>query len=305
MLKNIFKNLGLIMSVFVLVILPTSVASAVGFGGFVTCDGATCNLCNLVQMIDLIIDWLFLVIFLIFAVIMFIAGWGLVTSGGNSSALNDAKTKFQNALIGLLIVMAAWLLIDTIMKGLVGGGSVVDKDGNPVNSGEIAGWGPWSQVQCQTQIEAKEFVREGTDAIDDAQGLVKPPTGTGSDTHKEALAELAGHNITLVSSGNCSDASNPKCTSLDGIKKSTLQGVIDLQEAARTPLVMTGGTEAGHASGPYSHANGYKVDIRPNTKLNNYITSNFTKIGPTKYQDSKGNTYYRHDPDHWDITITN
>lgn len=281
------------MLVFVLVVLPTSVASAVGFGGFVTCDGATCGLCNLVEMIDLIIGWLFLVIFLIFAVIMFIAGWGLVTSGGNSSALNDAKTKFQNALIGLLIVMAAWLLIDTIMKGLMKGAN-----------GSIDGWGPWSQVQCQTQVVAKEFVREG-DVVDDAQGLVKPPTGAGSDTHEQALAELAGHNITLVSSGNCSDASNPKCTSLDGIKKSTLQGVIDLQEAAGTPLVMTGGTEAGHASGPYSHANGYKVDIRPNTKLNNYITSNFTKIGPTKYQDSKGNTYYRHEPDHWDITITN
>ena len=293
MLKNIFKSLGLIMLVFVLVVLPTSVASAVGFGGFVTCDGATCGLCNLVEMIDLIIGWLFLVIFLIFAVIMFIAGWGLVTSGGNSSALNDAKTKFQNALIGLLIVMAAWLLIDTIMKGLMKGAN-----------GSIDGWGPWSQVQCQTQVVAKEFVREG-DVVDDAQGLVKPPTGAGSDTHEQALAELAGHNITLVSSGNCSDASNPKCTSLDGIKKSTLQGVIDLQEAAGTPLVMTGGTEAGHASGPYSHANGYKVDIRPNTKLNNYITSNFTKIGPTKYQDSKGNTYYRHEPDHWDITITN
>lgn len=140
MLKNIFKSSGLIMFVFVLVILSTDFVDA---AGLVTCDGVDCSLCNLVQMVNVIIIWLFGIIFLIFAVIMFIAGWGLVTSGGNQTALNDAKTKFQNAIIGLLIVMAAWLLIDTIMKGLLPGG-------------EIAGWGPWTDVKCQIQANPKE-----------------------------------------------------------------------------------------------------------------------------------------------------
>lgn len=145
MLKNIFKNLGIITIALFFVILPSDFVDA---AGLVTCDGVDCSLCNLVQMVNVIIIWLFGIIFLIFAVIMFIAGWGLVTSGGNQSALNDAKTKFQNALIGLLIVMAAWLLIDTIMKGLLPGG-------------EIAGWGPWTNVQCQIQAQPKEVGEEG------------------------------------------------------------------------------------------------------------------------------------------------
>jgi hypothetical protein len=94
MLKNIFKNLGIITIALFFVILPSDFVDA---AGLVTCDGVDCSLCNLVQMVNVIIIWLFGIIFLIFAVIMFIAGWGLVTSGGNQSALNDAKTKFQTA----------------------------------------------------------------------------------------------------------------------------------------------------------------------------------------------------------------
>ena len=84
-----------------------------------------------------------------------------------------------------------------------------------------------------------------------------------------------------------------------------MQRITELQKASGDQLIITGGTEAGHANGTYSHSNGYKIDLRPTTKLNNYITSNFEKIGDNKYKDSSGNTYWRHPPDHWDVTITN
>jgi len=131
-----------------LIILPTDTVNAVAPGGFVTCEGPDCSACNLVSMANKIIVWLFTVIALIFAVLMAVAGFGLVTSGGNQVALGAAKDKFKNGIIGLIIVMAAWLLIDSLMLGLIGGGTVVDRDGNAVPQGELAGWGPWAEVTC-------------------------------------------------------------------------------------------------------------------------------------------------------------
>jgi Type IV secretion system pilin len=133
---------------FLLTLLPLDVATAQSTNplGFVTCNGPDCSACNLVSMINNLIRWLFGFIFLLFSVLMIKAGFGLVTSGGSQSALDAAKSSFQNAIIGLIIVMAAWLMVDTIMRGLVGGGATGVAAGNIIN-----GWGPWSQVQCQVQ----------------------------------------------------------------------------------------------------------------------------------------------------------
>ena len=134
----------------ILTVVPFDTVSAVAPGGFVPCEGTGCSLCHLVSMINVIIVWLFGIIFIMFGVIATIAGFGLVTSGGNQTALDAAKTKLSNAIIGLIIVMAAWLLIDTIMKGLMKGAE-----------GSIEGWGPWTDVQCQIQTEAIEGVAGG------------------------------------------------------------------------------------------------------------------------------------------------
>jgi len=112
---------------------------------FIPCEGKGCSACNLVEMGNELIVWLFGMIFLLFAVLMTVAGFGLVTSGGNPSAMQAAKDKFTNAMIGLVIVMSAWLIVDTVMKALVGGGET------DAAIGTMKGWGPWSEVQCQTQ----------------------------------------------------------------------------------------------------------------------------------------------------------
>jgi len=139
-----------------------------GPGGFVTCDGRDCDQCNLVEMGNTIIKWLFGIIFLIFAGLMAVAGLGLVTSGGNQSALEAAKSKFTNGIIGILIVMSAWLIVDTLIRGLVGGGAT----GQAI--GEIKNWGPWSQVKCSEMTSTQPFVDFNT-----GQGGGTPGTGTG------------------------------------------------------------------------------------------------------------------------------
>jgi len=119
-------------------------AEAQNLAGAAQCTGTTCSACNLIYLANAIIKWLIGFLCVLFAVLMAIAGWGLVVSGGNQSALEAAKEKFTNAIIGFLIVLSAWLVVDTIMRGLVQPGGVIDGDA----SGALF----WSQVECQAQF---------------------------------------------------------------------------------------------------------------------------------------------------------
>ncbi|KAG6915727.1 hypothetical protein DXG01_010249 [Tephrocybe rancida] len=91
-------------------------------------------------------------------------------------------------------------------------------------------------------------------------------------TQVQATSKLTQNNITAYSSGNCTDKTVRTCTSYDGILSGTVDGVITLKNASGVnSLIITGGTETGHTGGTYSHANGYKVDVRHDQKLDAYI----------------------------------
>lgn len=156
MLK-LFSFLVPLLFVFSFTFLTPDIVSAQA-GGFVTCSGTECSACNLVELVNNIIIWLFGLIFMIFAILMVVAGFGLVTSGGNPAALQAAKSKFTNAIIGVLIVLSAWTIVDTVMRSVVGGGNT------GAEVGEIKGWGPWSEVKCQDQSDTTTFVDLNTGA---------------------------------------------------------------------------------------------------------------------------------------------
>ncbi|KAF5376307.1 hypothetical protein D9615_008495 [Tricholomella constricta] len=126
-------------------------------------------------------------------------------------------------------------------------------------------------------------------------------------TQAQAEARLKPNGITASSTGGCTTKSNPKCTSYSGILSGTVDGVITLKKAAGvSSLIITGGTETGHAGGTYSHGNGYKVDVRHSATLDKYIKSTFTKIanrgdGYPQWKAASGNIYCD-EGSHWDIT---
>jgi hypothetical protein len=111
--------------------------------GLVTCSGLDCDMCSFVGMVEKIIDWLIGIMLVIFAIVTAVAGFRLVISGGNPEAKTKAKEMLTNAFIGIVIVLTAWLLIDTLMRAIL-----------PSN-GEIKG-GPWSSVQCYGQVKPGE-----------------------------------------------------------------------------------------------------------------------------------------------------
>lgn len=138
-----------------------------------------------------------------------------------------------------------------------------------------------------------------------------PPAGTATVgvlvtklTHAQATSRLRSSSITWSSSGGCSDRNNPTCTSFEQVNLPTIQGIQTLKSASGCAINVTGGTETGHASGTYSHWNGYKLDTSLSTCLNNYIQGNFTYIGGSQWQSGAGNIYYK-EGNHWDITYYN
>jgi hypothetical protein len=121
-----------------------------------------------------------------------------------------------------------------------------------------------------------------------------------------AASELRAAGITWSSSGNCTDRNNSHCTSFDQINASTVDGVITLRRASGCAINITGGTEVGHASGTYSHYNGYKVDVSHNSCIDGYIKRSFTYIGLRgdgypQWKAPSGNLYCD-EGNHWDIT---
>lgn len=89
---------------------------------------------------------------------------------------------------------------------------------------------------------------------------------------------------------------NSRCTSLDQINSGTVDGIVTLKNASKCSIVITGGTETGHASGTYSHWNGYKLDISLNSCIDAYVKKSFAyqglrSDGAPLYKSSAGNLY--------------
>lgn len=157
----------------VAVFVPDTCLAQTGPGGLVNCNGTDCSACNLVELVNRGITILFGAVGVIFAIIMMKAGFGLVTSGGNPGALNEAKSHFQNAVIGFLIVMSAWLVVDIIMRTMMSSGN-----------GDITGWGPWSEVRCLVQTQTQQMDQS---ELPNANGTPVNPAVTAACTDDAAL----------------------------------------------------------------------------------------------------------------------
>ena len=126
-------------------------------------------------------------------------------------------------------------------------------------------------------------------------------------SNANARNQVYGDGMSVSSSGGCQDRNNPTCTSLEQVWQHTITGIITLHHACgMCTIVITGGTETGHASGTYSHWNGYKLDIRHFSGVDSYIKNTFTYIGlrgdgAPQWRAASGNLY-ADEGSHWDIT---
>ncbi len=73
---------------------------------------------NLIGVIGLVINLAFGVAAIVAVVYLIIGGFSYVTAGGNPEAIEAAKTTIINSIIGLLIILASYLIIDFILDQL-------------------------------------------------------------------------------------------------------------------------------------------------------------------------------------------
>ncbi len=120
-----------------------------------------------------------------------------------------------------------------------------------------------------------------------------------------ALLRVAG--LRWISSGHCTRRTNRHCTSFDGLRSASLNGIVDLRQRSRCGLVISGGTERGHSRMRLSHSHGYKLDILPNRCINRYIRRHYRHVrkrgdGARQYIYAS-RTRFAREPSHWDITF--
>jgi hypothetical protein len=148
-------------------------------------------------------------------------GYTYITSAGNNSSMETAKNIITDAIVGIIMALTAYLLLYVINPDLVRIKKLTPAAGVPAPSAAVA----------------------------PAPGVTPPVTlPAGTYSHTEALAKLSAAGINVASSGNCSDATNSSCTSLDGIPQSTVDSLIQIKNTCNSAMTINGGTETGHLS---------------------------------------------------------
>ena len=127
-------KLAPILIVMALFLLPVALNAGHSSGGIVPCTGTAehpCDFCSLIKLADNIIDFLIGLLAVLAAIMFAYAGFLMVTASGDEGKLSQAKGTFRNVTINIIITLAAWLIVDTIMKLLL-----------------KEEFGPWNEIVC-------------------------------------------------------------------------------------------------------------------------------------------------------------
>lgn len=103
----------------------------------VTCDGVSaagqrCGTCEFAQMVKNVFGFLITLASIIATITLVYVGIRLNTSGGNEQVKGEVKQALWNIVIGLFLIIAAFAIVDAIMRALVTDGSLLN----------------WDQVEC-------------------------------------------------------------------------------------------------------------------------------------------------------------
>ncbi len=216
------------------------------------CTVGGCTVCDMVATAKRVIDFVFTVGMAIAALLLVNAGVLYVTAGGAPAAVSKAHRIFFNTLIGLIITLASWLLIDTVMKAVY-------------NDSQ---WGPWNELLCsagnssgvvcvkkrdplptapplqlvtiQNQLGATVVLDSTTGTVVGVQGQ---PTGTGATP------------ITLKNSNQIVPSG------VDSQLMTTSQYLYDLSEGNSGSIVVTEGYPPSRVHGDSCHASGTCIDM--------------------------------------------
>lgn len=89
-----------------------------------TGNGKLCGFSDLITLVQRAIEYVFILVVPIVAIVFAYAGYLYLTSGGNPGKRESAKNAMLKSLIGIVVVMSAWLIVTLIVKTLGAGPEV-------------------------------------------------------------------------------------------------------------------------------------------------------------------------------------
>lgn len=99
-----------------------SLPSLVLAEGLVPCGGRgeeACQTCHIVPLVSSVFAWIVGVAGVIAVILVILSGLKMVMSGGNVSAKESARRTMANMVIGYVLVLAGWMLVDLFLKTFV------------------------------------------------------------------------------------------------------------------------------------------------------------------------------------------
>ncbi len=131
------------------VFLATPVALGVGIlGPLVPCGNEydseghitnPCGWCHLFELAKNIIDWLMIIAIPITVAMAVYGGIMIMISAGSPEKAKSGREIIKAAVVGLLVVLLAWLILDTIFK------VVTPEEGEYFKQK----FGPWNELKCR------------------------------------------------------------------------------------------------------------------------------------------------------------
>ncbi len=225
--------------------------TSITYAGIVPCGGTgqtMCRACDFVAMAQKIMEWFVLVSASIVALMFAFGGMKMVMSAGNTGAVSEGKEMMTNSVIGFLILLGAWLIINTVLMTFTNNGEGIEVWGtiqcvdNPTmqagtvtnngggavtNNGGVAANGGGGGVQCakgNTACSVDALAAAGMTAVQanimsciamtESSGNASIPpynqTHPGSNSSACGLFQVTKTTWSTAAKGSCADFSN--CT---------------------------------------------------------------------------------------------
>jgi hypothetical protein len=209
----------------------------------------------------------------------------MITFGGvtymvsdSLSGKEDGKKFVNDALAGLVLVIGAWVILNTINPKILQFNLNIPKPNlTYATSTVVAG-----QAMTPDQKAADKAVRDR---------LTDPSVGIN------------------INHGPCSAGETHGCTNLNELPDAAVNGLISLKKSCNCDVTVSGGTEGGHKT----HGAGAAiVDLQPSSTLNGFLgatapvgnphPTQITKNGATYTYENTGDNGIASAP-HWHVTF--
>ena len=95
----------------------------------VTCNGVDCNVCDIAIVAQNVLNTAIFILVALSAVLFAWAGWKMLIAQGDTESYSAGKRIFGNVVLGLVILLMGWIVIDTLMRTMLG-----------------SDFGPWNKI---------------------------------------------------------------------------------------------------------------------------------------------------------------